>query len=148
MAQPISPPLYITNINISEVTDKSAVITWETNRPSDSLVEYEVVQPASTGKAFVHPSLKTKEKTGVESCYGCHPKEKLGLSHPVKVSLRLGMKKPMDLPLGEREDVLCTTCHDPHGGNQKYLVRKDRKRELCISCHDLDKSGKNISRRR
>jgi len=32
--------LYISNVYIYKVTSKKAVITWETNKPSDSLIEY------------------------------------------------------------------------------------------------------------
>lgn len=132
-------PLFISNITISEVTEKSVMITWETNRPSDTLLEYKPVQPEQETNQFVHPPLKLEEESGIETCYGCHPKQKLGPSHPVQVSIPAEMKKPRDLPLGEGERILCTTCHDPHGRDKKFLVRKDRKRELCISCHRPEK---------
>lgn len=136
-AQSFSTPLLITNISISQVTERSVMITWETNRPSDTLLEYSALQSPSETKGFSHPPLKPREKSGIESCYECHPKEKLGVTHPVGVRLKPGMKKNRDLPLGERETILCTTCHNPHGSKEKYLARKDWKRELCISCHDI-----------
>ncbi len=139
LAQSSSSPLFITKISISRVTEKTAMITWETNRPTDTLLEYQAIQQVQETKQFIHPILRNKETVGLETCYGCHPKEKLGVSHPVRVRLRPEMMKPKDLPLGEKGTILCTTCHDPHGGSQRFLVRKDRKRELCISCHDPEK---------
>lgn len=139
IAQSISTPLLITNISISRITDRSGVIIWETNRPSDTLLEYQALSSKEQTNNFLHPPMKKKERSGLEACYGCHPVEKLGKSHPVKVNIRKELRKPSDLPLGEKEVILCTTCHDPHGCNQRFLVRKDRKRELCISCHNPEK---------
>ncbi len=45
IAQFSSSPLFISNIAISQVTERDVMITWETNRPCDSLLEYQAVHP-------------------------------------------------------------------------------------------------------
>lgn len=51
-----------------------------------------------------------------ESCWECHPREKLGNSHPIGVNPRhssTGVIVPAELPLEDGE-VSCGTCHQPH----------------------------------
>jgi predicted CXXCH cytochrome family protein len=148
IAQSFSAPLLITHIAVSKVAERRATITWETNRPSDTHLEYQAQTSKEDSANFLHPPMKKKEKAGLEACYSCHPKEKIGKSHPVKVTIHKALRKPQDLPLGEGEVILCTTCHDPHGCNQRFLVRKDHKRDLCISCHNPERIDFRQFRRR
>ncbi len=80
-----------------------------------------------------HPVLNSPLKASLEVCYRCHPDQKSGVTHPVKVPLKKGMKKT-DLPL-EGGLVTCISCHVPHSGNMPYLLRKENT-ALCLSCHD------------
>lgn len=42
------------------------------------------------------------------------------------------------LPLGERGEVNCQTCHDPHNNNLNHFLRLPWKRgALCLTCHNL-----------
>jgi len=80
-----------------------------------------------------HPLMFSPIKTSVDVCYRCHPEQKIGVSHPVKIPLKKGMKKT-DLPL-ESGLVTCVSCHEPHAANLPYLLRKENT-FLCLSCHD------------
>lgn len=63
----------------------------------------------------------------------CHPQ---GASHPVGGRVRSPkFKQPKNLPLIEGDVMTCTTCHEPHGGNLKYMLRKDFMTAVCIECH-------------
>ncbi len=53
----------------------------------------------------------------VKKCYYCHPREKLGRSHPVLVSKDNkypDMNIPQTLPLDPEGNITCGTCHNPH----------------------------------
>lgn len=80
-----------------------------------------------------HPTLNTPLKTSLDVCYRCHPDQKSGITHPVKVPLKKGMKHT-DLPL-EDGLITCISCHEPHTGDMPYLLRKENT-ALCLSCHD------------
>jgi predicted CXXCH cytochrome family protein len=63
-----------------------------------------------------------------------------------RVGIRPSMKVPEDLPLNDKGELSCITCHDPHaefvnsaGGNRtRFLRRQMLKRELCLACHATD----------
>jgi predicted CXXCH cytochrome family protein len=43
------------------------------------------------------------------------------------------------LPLGERGELECTACHDPHNNELGDFLRlPEREGVLCLSCHDLE----------
>ena len=82
--------------------------------------------------------LRTREEIGIKECYGCHPKEKLGVSHPVGVYPTRKIRIPKELPTGINKKLLCITCHSPHGSDEEYLGRKPVSAQLCITCHGKD----------
>lgn len=66
---------------------------------------------------------------GLHSCYFCHPNN---VSHPV------GIKKdglPQELPVYQKNILVCATCHRPHGSDIPYLARFDHSMKLCVKCH-------------
>ncbi|MBI5182769.1 MAG: hypothetical protein HY999_00170 [Nitrospinae bacterium] len=84
--------------------------------------------------------LKSMEEAGIDACmeFECHPSNKLGVSHPVRVYPRGKIKIPSDLPTGEKGMLTCTTCHEPHGGNTRLFIRKKILDDLCVACHQED----------
>lgn len=51
-------------------------------------------------------------------CFGCHPRESLGRSHPVNVRPQdkyRKMKVPSDFRLDDDGRMMCLTCHTAHG---------------------------------
>ncbi|MGA1823174.1 MAG: hypothetical protein ACMUIP_00830 [bacterium] len=76
---------------------------------------------------------------GIMVCYECHPKESLGVSHPVGVipSSKISISKDgaSFFPRASTGEILCISCHYSH--NKKYddLCRLPGSRYLCIECH-------------
>lgn len=77
----------------------------------------------------------------------------LANDHPISIAYSPGFNRGLhapadgkvgDLPLYQAsgggmapDQVECTTCHDPHGGNFKSYLRMDNARSaLCLTCHD------------
>ena len=79
--------------------------------------------------------LVTKKELTIKGCYKCHPPEILGVSHPVGVAQKGGTNVPDYLPTLEGGIITCVTCHEVHGGNQKYLTRMETLKDLCKTCH-------------
>ena len=82
--------------------------------------------------------LSTLEDLGIIRCYGCHPSDKLGVSHPVGIYPSERIHIPEGLPMGTYNKLLCITCHIPHGSDEEYLGRKPVSAQLCITCHGID----------
>jgi predicted CXXCH cytochrome family protein len=81
------------------------------------------------------------------SCKECHP-QGVGRTAAVEAKLCRSCHDPKDGapyvhgPIGAGQ---CTICHDPHGSARKaFLVAGTR--ELCVSCHDQDRSKEHIER--
>ena len=60
-------------------------------------------------------------------CETCH-KTQGRFTHPVGV----GIIDPRD----KTSQVTCVSCHDVHGTNYEYFLRGDKKRDLCVMCHE------------
>ncbi len=81
-------------------------------------------------------------------CHRCH-KEDIQLSHPV--GMRPSMPIPTDMPLDERGEVTCSTCHNIHQkrddilGDKNYLLRRNViGKAFCMACHGKDEGKKNV----
>ena len=95
-------------------------------------------EPAS-GEDIRHGNgLRTRHIMGISLCHGCHPKEKLGISHPVGVYPTGNMRIPEGLPTDENGRLLCITCHSPHGSDEESLGRRPVSAQLCVACHGED----------
>jgi predicted CXXCH cytochrome family protein len=82
--------------------------------------------------------LRIRDDMGIRACYSCHLPERLGISHPVGIYPSGKIRIPETLPTGSLGQLLCITCHHPHGGNEEYLGRKPVSAQLCITCHGRD----------
>ncbi len=128
--------LKIRDLKVSRTSDGRVVLFWLTTRLAQGKVELRKVRKEAKGQeGHANIVLKGAKESGLDSCYHCHPSEKLGISHPVGVPLGKNMKVPSGLPLAEGNIVICTSCHNAHGSKYRYYLRKSRGRELCISCH-------------
>ena len=120
--------LRISRVSLHKVEgEASGVVKWETNLRADSEA---IFWPADTRE---HLPLKDEQGTGTQCCRDCHPPDVWVVSHPVGVRLPPAMQG-CRLPLGPGNEIICATCHDPHGSREAYLLRKDQD-QLCRSCH-------------
>lgn len=68
-----------------------------------------------------------------ELCIACHPDRTCKGEHPAGIKPANTITN--DLPLDNKGEITCTTCHAPHGeGGFPKMLRK-KTAELCISCH-------------
>lgn len=81
-------------------------------------------------------------------CQRCH-KEDIQLSHPV--GMRPSMRVPADMPLDEKGEITCATCHNIHQkrddilGEKNYLLTRNViGKAFCMACHGKDDGKKNI----
>ncbi len=137
------PSAVVSEIEIFRVGLSGAAIAWQTNIPTGFRLEWQeagkkVVKDAKNvpKEGRIHGlGLRSAQAVGINACYGCHPPNVLGISHPVGVYPKGTIKIPDDLPTAEGGMLTCVTCHLPHGSNKAYLARKKLAKELCQSCH-------------
>jgi DmsE family decaheme c-type cytochrome len=72
--------------------------------------------------AKISPAGLLRTKSVSETCFACHPKQ------------RLEFRKRSHMPLFEGK-ISCTDCHDPHGSDNEFLLRGDSLNQLCYRCH-------------
>ena len=60
-------------------------------------------------------------------CFGCHPKRRSDTLKTSSHPLRLG-------------NMSCSDCHDPHNGDNDFLLQKLTVNETCYTCHS-EKQG-------
>ncbi len=75
----------------------------------------------------VEQKLLKKKETAL--CGQCH---KHGFSHPIEKDKD---GKPVLDPTNGKV-MICSSCHDVHGGKFEMLTKADKSRELCVMCHD------------
>lgn len=80
-------------------------------------------------------------------CKECHPRG-VGRTAAVEAQLCRSCHDPKDVakilhgPIGAGQ---CTVCHDPHGSSRKGMLVAEA-RELCVSCHDQNRSRAHLER--
>lgn len=62
-----------------------------------------------------------------QACFDCHPKRRADAQKTSSHPLRFG-------------NMTCSDCHDPHNGNNDFLLQKSSVNETCYSCH-TEKQG-------
>lgn len=64
---------------------------------------------------------KVITKKSNTDCYSCHTQKDTGSTIH-----------------GALEDSeSCITCHNPHGGKQRYFIKEESVKSLCLNCHDV-----------
>lgn len=134
---------------------KAMLIRWQSRSESFGWIELQEVEGVSlqqldanpaTKKTFAqatskrgkekHPLLVSSEYATIDLCYTCHPQSSMGTSHPVRIySKQSETRIPESLPTGKGGMLTCVTCHEPHGGKGKALVRDLITTRLCVACH-------------
>ena len=137
-----SPLTILGKIALLRVEPSRVIVSWETSSATDSVLEWQeirkkkiITRKKARDKGKHGLGLRSDRETGIDACYGCHPPEVLGLSHPVGVYPKQNIEIPEDLPTAEGGMLTCVTCHYPHGSNQRYLARRKVQQDLCKSCH-------------
>lgn len=72
----------------------------------------------------------------VTTCVRCHPGN-IG-NHPVTrhpMGLMTKIRIPASLPLTEDGEMVCYTCHEPHGKARHPRLLRVEYLKLCASCH-------------
>lgn len=89
--------------------------------------------PNSGTRFRIHPPTRAK------GCVDCHRRAGTVLSTARTPSICHTCHQEDDLPVIHRHVMdpfaRCQTCHDPHGGSRKALLR-DTRGNLCIRCHE------------
>ena len=122
---------------VSKVNGKH-VLVWQANKiitPKITL-SFGETQENMQEKNPHYPGFKTKIITNTKICNECHRgKKHMRVNHPVgTVNWDMAKSPRMDLPIGPGRTILCTTCHDAHGGSFKNMLR-DAEQNLCADCH-------------
>jgi predicted CXXCH cytochrome family protein len=146
-------PDFFLSPTIERLDKAAAVVRWQTPSASFGWVELQAVEgislqqlttvptaPADTQAANTeeeqHPLLVSSEYADIDLCYTCHSESSLGTSHPVRIYARgRETRIPDSLPTGKDGMLTCVTCHAPHGGEGKALVRELVVTKLCVACH-------------
>ncbi len=69
------------------------------------------------------------KKESVELCLSCHEDRMAEHRHPVGVEPR--KKLPFEARYGPEGELICVTCHNPHGAGGENMLPKDG----CSTCH-------------
>jgi len=92
--------------------------------------------PAASGScAACHGSFHTGASQAhnadeeVALCVSCHPQSTVGYSHPVGARF-------VD-PITKGPLTCTSTCHDPHGSQNRFLGRIADGARLCLACHPV-----------
>ncbi len=120
----------------------TAFLSWGTQREGYCIVEFDIIDSLTQAKAGHATNDRANDaylkEIGITACYQCHPKEDLGISHPVNIYPSEKVREKMgkaDLPTGKNGLLLCITCHLPHASDKKYLGQRLVAEELCVACH-------------
>lgn len=100
-------------------------------RPNKQTSEKQVAKKLPVN----HPKMKNKLDINSIVCQTCHIEIKKGLSHPVNVYPKPGMRIPAEYPTLADGRILCMSCHARHASDNNFRILKPTKKELCIGCH-------------
>jgi len=82
---------------------------------------------------------------GEKACDSCHVDDVGGHRYPLKrgkvemctfCHAVAGTQSHQHKPIADSKDG-CMTCHDPHAGPVKFLLKADNVEQLCRKCHDV-----------
>lgn len=134
---------YIEILTLTAISSDQVMVSWTTDQPLYSWLELQDLagpDPVATAEVSAtsgqnqHPPLRRADDLAIDACYRCHPESSLGASHPVRLYGTRDVIIPEELPTVDGM-LTCITCHNPHGGNGKNLLRTENKTELCVTCH-------------
>ncbi len=149
----------VRSLTLYRLKDSVLFADWQTVAPIFSWLELEETEgvdlaemvetvareaePTAAAPAVVtdadHPLLRDSEELTIDVCYSCHPGIRSVASHPVRIYATGDTRIPDELQTIKDGMITCATCHNPHGGEGKKLVREVIKTKLCVTCHYLFK---------
>lgn len=102
--------------------------------------------PSGASVTDLQPDVPAEEAGGdVTLCLGCHDAKKGAGNHPVGIAYPRDDRRYAWVPAGPKlfcdehqHDcrLYCSTCHNPHTGGTRALLRMDNARSaLCLACH-------------
>lgn len=127
----------IKGFKVVKVGDRPA-LSWTTDVKTTAIIKLsEGISRAEIASDDPHyPGLKTNTASGHTSCKDCH-KGRLHrtTAHSMGVVSYGGRTvKARELYYGDRGVLICSTCHNPHGGGFPHTLRKNQT-DLCDTCH-------------
>ncbi len=118
-------------------------LRWSSDiRTTASIHLVEKVEEESDDKVVLQdkhaPGLRNEIETGLASCQECHSGDEhrgRARAHPFgSVDWSKGAVRASELPLASGSEIMCSTCHEAHGSNQVFMLRKSEG-DLCSACH-------------
>ncbi|MCK5237441.1 MAG: FecR domain-containing protein [Deltaproteobacteria bacterium] len=128
------------SVEVVTVNNEPAV-KWKLNKNASVTIEIEKrFSKSEAKKRDPHsPGLKFMDEAGIDLCLECHKGEvHKATSHPTGLVNWGRVSSLHGLPVGEKRDLLCATCHNPHGSGFNNILR-DNDEELCSKCHSGDR---------
>ncbi len=107
---------------------------------SGSTHKSHITSNTVAGTKATHPRLLSLYEAGYLNCKRCHKNGDRD-GHPVNVRLLPGMDPPEDFSIS-MDKVTCVSCHDPHGSQYAYRLRRTNT-ALCQECHNTNKYAAN-----
>ena len=85
------------------------------------------------------PDLLVRSAADGSLCLSCHAAQHPGRSaHPVLIQATPEARASVDQlggALGPNGELVCVSCHDPHGARARHLLRASGTRSACRGCH-------------
>ncbi|MFZ3072972.1 MAG: FecR domain-containing protein [Thermodesulfobacteriota bacterium] len=134
----VESELAVNKISIARVGRRLALM-WKTTKPAKTTVMISEVLPKEkiAGMDPHYPGFRNSADTGMNSCELCHGRgTHKRASHPVGTVDWSKATRPADVKLGDGLQMLCSTCHGPHGSGFPHTMRKEEPK-LCDSCHGI-----------
>ena len=140
VVRPVPGKPVLKEVELIRVDDRLSV-KWKADRPikpeiviGEAKVSKQVRLAEPHYPGFVEPWYRSVEVCMAEGCHqgSIHKK----MSHPINVVvtpsvLRKALKKGLTLIDGK---LTCATCHDSHGGNVVFMLRREESK-ICTICH-------------
>ena len=87
---------------------------------TESALPQPQLKKSPLGMEIINPFMVTRAETQV--CLRCHLDKKMEINLPSHMPLREGL-------------MVCTDCHNPHGGPYQHQLRAAMVNEVCYRCH-------------
>lgn len=87
-----------------------------------SVHEREGLACTSCHRLHVRQDPVLAEDSQADACYGCHPRQRAEFQKPYTHPVRYGQ-------------MACTACHEPHGSDADFALRRPDVNGTCFDCH-------------
>lgn len=133
--------ILLTTITALGLLTAAAVLAARECRAAEEDGQTVIVNPHDFGRDDLCSMCHTEQppllnRDAVTTCVRCHHGN-IG-NHPVTrhpMGLTTGIDVPARLPLTDDREMVCHTCHDPHGRSVHPGFLRIEYMKLCASCH-------------